>query len=117
MNNVDEYILNQEPEIAEIVALLREIIMSFSPFITEKIAYKIPFYYGFKRICYINVRGDKVDLGICRGSELSNTFGILESKNRKIIKTMTIKSVMDVDEKLISEIIGEAIVLDELKHK
>ena len=32
-------------------------------------------------------------------------------------ETMTIKSLMDVDEKLISKIIGEAIVLDELKHK
>lgn len=113
MNRVDEYILDQDPELAIIVEKLRDIIKSCSPSITEKIAYRIPFYYGYKRLFYINVVKEVIDFAFCRGNELSNVQNILKSKGRKSIKSISIKSINDIDEEVLSQIISEAILLDE----
>ena len=113
MNNIDEYILDQDPEYSKIVEKLRQIILFCSPMITEKFVYKTPFYYGHKRICYINSKRNSVDLGLCYGFELSNHQGLLESKDRNTVKTITIKSLSDIDDTLIAEIIHETILIDE----
>lgn len=113
MNKIEGYILNQDSANAMIIEKLRQLILSCSPFITERLVYKIPFYYGHKRICYINAKKDSVDLGICNGFELSNHQGLLESKNRNTVKTITFKSLSEIDDILITEIIHEAILIDE----
>lgn len=113
MNKVDEYILDQDPEYAKIIEKLRQLILFCSPTIIEKFVYKSPFYYGYKRICYINVHKKGVDLGMCNGFQLSNHQGLLESKDRNTVKTITFQSIEEIDGNLISQIIHEAILFDE----
>jgi len=113
MSNVEDFILDLEPERAEIVEKVREIILACSPTITEKISHKIPFFCGRKKICYINLTIKGIDLGFSKGFELSNIQGALEAKDRNTVKSLPINSMQDINEDLIIEILNEAILLDE----
>ena len=82
--------------------------------LTEKIRYKIPFYYGKSWICYLNPTKDgKIEYAFTRGNELSNAQGLLENKGRKQVYSVTFEKVSDIPQSIISEIIQEAILLDE----
>ena len=82
--------------------------------LASKIRFKIPFYYGRSWICYLNpIKTGGVTLAFIRGNELSNSQGILESKNRKQVMSIDFESVKDIPSELIMEIIHEAILLDE----
>ena len=82
--------------------------------LTSKIRFKIPFYYGRSWICYLNpIKTGGVTLAFIRGNELSNSHGILESKNRKQVMSIDFDGVEDIPSESIMEIIHEAILLDE----
>ena len=87
--------------------------------LTDKIRYKIPFYYGKSWICYLNPnKNGSVELAFIRGNELSNEQGLLEDKGRKQVKSATFSDKSKIPESLIREIIHEAIILDEtVKYK
>ena len=113
MANIDDYILNQKPEIAAIMEYLRQLIHSCSPKITEKIRYKIPFFGGNKMICYLNPKKNAVDFGFCKGYELSNVQGLLNGDERNTVKVISISSIEEINQMELREIINEAIILDE----
>lgn len=117
MQNVEDYILNQKSEIADIMQYLRHIIHSCSPKITESIKYRIPCFDGNKMICYFNIVKNGVDLGFSRGYELSNIQGLLNGKDRNTVKSIFISSIKDIDENVLREIINEAIIIDEAHAK
>lgn len=82
--------------------------------LTDKIRYKIPFYYRKSWICYLNPgKNNTVELAFVRGNELSNEQGLLDDKGRKQVKSIVFSDVSDIPESLIKEIIHEAIILDE----
>ncbi len=82
--------------------------------LTSKIRFKIPFYYGRSWICYMNpIKKGGVTMAFVRGNELSNSNGILESKNRKQVMSIDFDDVKDIPAELIMEVIHEAILLDE----
>ena len=116
MSPVDYYILDQPKELKPIIKKLRELILSASPFIEEKMVYKIPFFYGAKRIFYINSQNNWVDLGFCEGYLLGENKIIL-SKNRKQVKTIRFFSVTEINDDIVLPIIHEAIILDQLRNK
>ena len=83
--------------------------------LTDKIRYKIPFYFNKSWICYLNPRkGDKIELVFLRGRELSNTQGLLSHKERKMVSGIEFGSVTEIPIDAINEIIQEAIYLDEI---
>lgn len=84
--------------------------------LTEKIRFKIPFYYGKSWICYLNPNKDnKIEFAFVRGIELSNYQGILDSKGRKQVYSIEFEKVSEIPMQQINEIIQEAILLDEIK--
>lgn len=84
--------------------------------LTDKIRYKIPFYYGRSWICYLNpTKENSIELAFIRGNELSNAQGLLHSKGRKQVYGIEIKKVSDIPFAAVNEIIQEAILLDESK--
>ncbi len=115
MSPVDFYILDQPKELKPVIKKLRELILSASPFIEEKLVYKIPFFYGAKRIFYINSQNNWVDLGFCEGYLLGENK-ILQAKNREQVKTIRFFSVTEIDDNIVLPIIHEAILLDQLRH-
>jgi len=115
MSPVDYYILDQPKELKPVIKNLRELILSAFPFIEEKLVYKIPFFYGAKRIFYINAQNKWVDLGFCKGYLLGEN-NILQTKNREQVKTMRFFSVTEINDNIVLPIIHEAILLDQLRH-
>mgnify|MGYP002395774268 CR=1 FL=1 len=75
--------------------------------------YGIPFYDGNKWLCYLNPRQDeKVDLTFLKGKELKGFNGILESRDRKMVKSLLIDSLATIDEKQLEGIMQAALALD-----
>lgn len=115
MSPVEFFILDQPEELKPIIKKLRELILSASPFIEEKMLYNIPFFYGTKRIFYINPQKKWVDLGFCQGYLLGENE-VLQSKNRTQVKTIRFISSEEIKDDILLPIIHEAIIIDQLKN-
>ncbi|MEE9432004.1 MAG: DUF1801 domain-containing protein [Melioribacteraceae bacterium] len=113
MNDVEYYILNKDGNQNEVLQYFHNLMMSF-PEIVSKIRYQIPFYYRKSWICYLNpTKNNEVEFAFTRGNELSNEQGLLESKGRKQVYSITFPNVKEIRKEKILEIIQEAILLDE----
>lgn len=79
-----------------------------------KIRYRIPFYYRYSWICYLNpVPNEGVELAFTRGNELSNAQGLLSSAGRKQVYGIVLHDPATVSEAALLEVLNEAILLDE----
>ena len=113
MNAVSLFIAEQPEANQAILLRLQKIILASAPQLEEKLSYHIPFYYYLGRLCYLNPRQQSVDIGFCRGFELSNEQRLLEAKDRAEVKTITYSSVAEIVEKPLREILQEALLLNE----
>lgn len=112
---VDDYIHLQESSKRIVFERLRNLIMSSAPFIVKNIKYKVPFYEYRGPLCYLNKQKDSIYIGFTKGMRLSNEQGLLigDAKTvRKIIVTVKYPS-----DESISEVIQEAIMLNEVRSK
>lgn len=101
----------------EICLLLHDHFMSF-PAIKSKLRYRIPFYYQYSWICYLNPqKKGGVELVFIRGKDMSNVQGVLERKGRKQVAGLLIKDNKSVNLELISELFAEALIIDESDAK
>jgi len=110
---VEDYIYQLEGQQREIMLFFHEL-LTIDYGLQAKIRYKIPFYFGNSWIVYLNNRkNNKVDFAIVRGKEISNSAGLLESRDRKMIRSVEFASVKEIPQDLVREIIEEAIFLDQ----
>lgn len=114
MNQIDNYIYNQKPELRELLIALRSIILKSNTEITEKISYRIPFFYRNKPLCYLNPTPKGVDIGFWSGINFRKNAHLLELKNRKQIKTYFVAFSSKINIKNIKSILKEAIELDDV---
>jgi hypothetical protein len=113
MNKVEDYIYSFEGDQLEVLLYFHDLLTSFQT-VTSKIRFKIPFYYQNTWVCYLNpVKPNKIAICFLRGYEMSNEQDILESKGRKQVQSAEFASVDKIPKKLMSEIINEALFLDE----
>ena len=113
MTAVEDFIYQLEGNQREVLLYFHHLLTTDLN-LTEKIRYKIPFYYGKSWICYLNPTKDgKIEFAFIRGNELSNAQGLLENKGRKQVYSLTFEKVSDIPQSTIQEIIQEAILLDE----
>jgi hypothetical protein len=116
MSPAEEFMLDQAHELKPILKKLHSLILSSSPKVADRLVYGIPFYYGNKRIFYINPQKKSVELGFCEGHLLSANR-ILKTKDRKQVKTIGFKSIDEIQEDILLPIIHEAILIDQLHKK
>lgn len=115
---VDEYIDNLSDTQQAIAENVRRLLFNLVPEIQEKLSFKIPFYHYFGMFCYINAIPNGIDLGLCRGKDLTGEFPSLELKGRAIVATVSLHAVKDIKEKKIQEIIiAAALWNEEAKRK
>lgn len=115
MTEIEAFPYQFEGNQREILLFLHDL-LSRQLELTGKIRYKIPFYYRRSWICYLNpTRDQKVEFAFTRGNELSNAQGLLESKDRKQVYSLTFEKLSDIPPTSLLEIIQEAILLDEVK--
>ena len=113
MSEVEDFIYQFEGNQREIMLYFHSLLVTDLG-LTNRIRYKIPFYYRNSWICYLNpFKNGAIELAFIRGNELSNVQGILEARHRKQISGMVFEKFDDIPYKEISEIIQEAILLDE----
>jgi len=117
MDSVQNYILEQSEDNQKIMLFFHELLMSF-PEVTNKIRYKIPFYYRKSWVLYLNPQKTKgVEICFIHGQKLSNEHNLLERKDRKQIAGITFKKISEIPEEIIFEIIQEAFLLDDFLKK
>lgn len=114
---VEDYIYQLEGQQKEIMQILHDLFtLEFN--LEAKIRYKIPFYFGNTWICYLNpMKEDKVDFAIVRGREISDGNGLLESRGRKMVRSIAFSNTNEIPLDTLREILEEAIFLDSLSPK
>lgn len=119
MNAVQDYITQQRDFQKEIMSVLRMWILDLGPHTEEKISYKVPFFYFYGSLCYLNPAPDGVDLSFVQGKRLSNEQKLLEEKGRKMIASIRFHSVAEVEEREaeIRQILNEAAILNQYLHQ
>jgi hypothetical protein len=110
---VEDYIYNFDDSQREIMLYIHRL-LSVELNLTDKLRFKIPFYYRKSWICYLNPRKNKsIEFAFLRGNELSNSQGLLDSKGRKQVWSIELSKLSEIPIKELTEIIHEAILLDE----
>ena len=87
------------------------------PNIREQISWNIPSFYCFDHLCYLSIIKKTKGVEVCfvKGFHLSNESGLLDAKDRKLIKGVTFISLSDYKEKekAFLEILQEAVLFNE----
>jgi hypothetical protein len=121
MNSVEEYISLLPDDERLVAARLRSIILETSPKFTEKLSYSVPYFYINSRVCFIwpassplSIHKQGVQLGFCRGNQLSNSHCIMNMADRKVVGIVLYNHLNEINEDLVKELLFEAIELDAL---
>ena len=113
MTEVEDYIYNFDDSQRDIMLYLHKF-LAVELNLTDKIRFKIPFYYRKSWICYLSpMKNNSVEFAFLRGNELSNAQGILDSNGRKQVFSVELTALLKIPIKQLTEIIQEAILLDE----
>jgi hypothetical protein len=113
MIEVEDFIYSYEGSQREIMLYMHKFLTEELN-LTEKIRYKIPFYYRKSWICFLSPsKNNSVEFAFLRGNELSNEQGLLDSKGRKQVWSIELNKLSEIPLKELIEIIHEAILLDE----
>lgn len=113
MTDVEDFFYNYEGSQREIMLYIHKL-LSFELNLIDKLRFKIPFYYKKSWICYLNPRkNNSIEFAFVRGNELSNSQGLLENRGRKQVWSIELTKLSEIPIKELTEIIQEAILLDE----
>jgi hypothetical protein len=119
--DVNEFIINLPRAERIIVSRLRDLLFETEPRFREKLSYGVPYFSRNRRVCFLwpasaplGPTSAKVALGFCYANLLSNAQGLLQKEGRKQVYIARFSSVNEIDEKLLLEIIHEALLVDEL---
>ena len=109
MNPAEDYILNQAEPYKSILLYLQAVIEKTIPGIELKYKYKIPFYYlEGKPYCYLNQSKDYVDLGFWNAAHLTIHLDHMISEGRKVMRSLRYKSLEDIDESILLDVLQDA---------
>jgi hypothetical protein len=110
----------------QMVEALRNLVLECIPDGTEKLAYNVPFYYRYSRICFIwpaavpwGAVKSGVQIGFCKGSLLSDT-SYLSADGRRSVFVKRFDSLKEIDTGRLRTLLYEAVLIDETtrpKHK
>jgi hypothetical protein len=117
--NVSGFISKQPEPNRGIMTVLRSWILDLGRHTEEKISNKIPYFSFYGPMCYLNPTEDGVELGFTKGYELSDDEHILESKGRKMVKSVTFFSLTSLEEQeeIVRHMLNEAAILNEYRFK
>ena len=113
MTEVEDYIYNFDNSQRKIMLYIHRL-LSVELNLTDKLRFKIPFYYRKSWICYLNPnKNGTIEFAFLRGNELSNSQNLLDSKGRKQVWSIELTKLSEIPIKELTEVIHEAILLDE----
>lgn len=116
--DIDDFIQSKDRSLRPLLLQLRKVIMLAHPNIREQISWNTPFFYCFDHLCYLNVitKTNVIEVCFAKGFHLSNEAGLLDAKNRKLVKGISFKDLQDYKEKEegFLETLQEAILFNEM---
>lgn len=109
-----QYLQENDPYDAEVVLLIRNIIINSFPALDEGYAYSMLAYkYKTKTLATIAVHREHCNLQLFYGAQLPDPFGLLHG-NGKLMRHMKIKTKQDIHEKAIIKYLQNTIdILEE----
>ncbi len=118
-STVDEFLDYLPHDSLQIVETLRALVLECIPDCKEKLAYNVPFYYRYSRICFIwpgavgwGGTTSGVQFGFCKGNLLSDK-SYLHGGNRKEVFIKTFQHRTEIDTPILRQLLYEAAVIDE----
>lgn len=111
MNPAENYILNQPEPYRSILMHLQVVIEHTIPNVDLKYKWHIPCYYNDQTpVCYLNASHKKqfVDVGFWHSAYLDKFNAYLVTENRKVVKSLRYKSLKDIDDDILIQILKEA---------
>ncbi|MBT8283942.1 MAG: DUF1801 domain-containing protein [Flavobacteriaceae bacterium] len=109
MDPASAFILDQTEPFRSILLHLKGVIEREIPDVTLKFKYRIPFYYLEGRpFCYLNQTEDYVDLGFWMAAHLSVHLDKMNTKGRKMMKSLRYRNLGDIDEDILCDILRNA---------
>jgi hypothetical protein len=113
MTEIEDFIYNYGGTQREIMLYFNKLLLNELN-LTGKLRFRIPFYFRKSWICYLNPgKKNTVEFAFIRGNELSNSQRLLDRKGRKQVLSIELKKLSELPIKKLTEIIHEAILLDE----
>ena len=116
--DIDDYIESRDKSLKSLLAHLRKVIIFSHPNIREQISWNTPFFYCFDHLCYLSISKKTKGVEVCfvKGFHLNNESGLLDAKDRKLVKGVTFISLADYKEKeeVFLEILQEAVLFNEM---
>ncbi len=109
MNPAENFILNKPEPFRSMLLHLQFVIEQTIPEVELKFKWKVPFYYIGKRpICYLNQSKDYVDVGFWNAAHLTVNLEHMTTAGRKIMKSLRYRSLEDINDKILVEILQNA---------
>jgi len=109
MNPAEDYILKQDESFRSILLHLQVVIETTIPDVELMYKWRVPFYYiGKAPICYLNVTKGYVDVGFWAGRHFTQHLAILVGDKRKYVKSLRYRSLDEIDQKILTDILKEA---------
>ena len=121
MQDVQDFIESLPKDERLIVRHLRDLILLAEPRVIEKLSYGVPYFSRHRRLFFLwpasalpnaQESESKVTLGFCYGNLLSNEQGLLKREGRKQVLTVAFSSLRDINDRQISEVLREAVMVD-----
>jgi hypothetical protein len=116
--DIDDYIESKDNALKPLLAHIRKVIMLAHPIIREQISWSLPFFYCLDYLCYLSISKKTKGVEVCfgKGFHLNNESGLLDAKDRKLVKGITFASLADYEEKeeAFLEILQEAVIFNEM---
>ena len=119
--DVVDFIANLPKDERILASRLRTLLFDTEPRFQEKLSYGVPYFSRNRRVCFIwpasaplGPKNAKVSFGFCYANLLSNTQGLLSSEGRKQVHIARFSSIKEINEKVLLEVIREALIVDEL---
>lgn len=120
---VDQYIADQEWQ-GEICHQVRDIALSYE-FVTEGIAWGVPFWFidrakaGFNQedgpwgpLCYVSAAKTHVTVGIAKGVEVQDRFGLLTGTRKSPIRKCVVRKSMDFPLEAVKDWVEQGVQLE-----
>ena len=108
---VDGYVNGLEGWQAEVVSMLRQLILDAAPDAAESIKWSQPVYEDNGPFCYIKAFKNHVNFGFWRGAELPDPEGILEGSGSKM-RHVKISGTDDIRKKAFQDLVRSAVQLN-----
>ena len=119
-SDVDSFLRALPHDERESAVRLRRIILTVAAGSEERLSYGVPYYFGFRRICFVwpgsvpggGPRAEGVKLGFCYGSEFQSESELLTMETRKQVAMATFRTPDEIDEVEVSRCVILAVECD-----